>query len=193
MATLDAMRIIAGEFRGREMLPPESDATRPVTDRVKQSIFDILTPWLDGATVYDCFAGTGSMGLESLSRGSRFVTFFEADRSALKRLGDNIQTFGLQERSKVIGGDIFKWANAAPAPAQRANLIFLDPPYKFLTEQSDALKQLARQLAQNHLSPEGVVIFRHDAQDQLALPGLGQVDVREYGGMSVEFLSVPTS
>ena len=57
------MRIIAGEFRGRRLLPPEGDTTRPVTDRVKQSLFDILTPVLEGASVYDCFAGTGSKGL----------------------------------------------------------------------------------------------------------------------------------
>jgi len=64
------MRIIAGQFRGRKLLPPTTDATRPVTDRVKQSVFDILTPFIEGAEVYDCFAGTGSMGLESLSRGA---------------------------------------------------------------------------------------------------------------------------
>ena len=65
------MRIIAGEFRGRKLLPPEGDdVTRPITDRVKQSLFDILGPLLPDTRVYDCFAGTGSMGLESLSRGA---------------------------------------------------------------------------------------------------------------------------
>ena len=72
------MRIIAGEFRGRKLLPPEGDVTRPITDRVKQSLFDILAPRIDGARVYDCFAGTGSMGLECLSRGAEHATFFEA-------------------------------------------------------------------------------------------------------------------
>ena len=80
------MRIIAGEFRGRKLIPPQGDATRPITDRVKQSLFDILTPRIDGARIYDLFAGTGSMGLECLSRGAAHSTFFEADRSALERL-----------------------------------------------------------------------------------------------------------
>src|SRR5436309_2356542 len=103
------MRIIAGEFRGRRLLPPEGEATRPVTDRVKQSLFDILAPLIPEAVVYDCFAGTGSMGLECLSRGARLVAFFEADRSALARLKQNIAALGVSERSLIIGGDLFKW------------------------------------------------------------------------------------
>ena len=106
------MRIIAGEFRGRRLLPPEGDTTRPITDRVKQSLFDILTPLMDGATVYDCFAGTGSMGLECLSRGATAATFFEADRSALKRLEKNIATLQVGERSKVVSGDLFRGFDA---------------------------------------------------------------------------------
>src|SRR3954464_9310084 len=103
------MRIIAGEFRGRKLLPPEGTTTRPVTDRVKQSLFDILSPLLPGARVYDCFAGTGSMGLESLSRGAERAAFFEKDPSALKRLRQNIETLGVTDRSIVIAGDLFKW------------------------------------------------------------------------------------
>ena len=79
------MRIIAGEFGGRKLLPPPTEATRPITDRAKQSLFDVLTPQLDGALVYDCFAGTGSMGLESLSRGASFARFFSI-RSSRNRV-----------------------------------------------------------------------------------------------------------
>src|SRR6476469_1469020 len=99
------MRIIAGEFRGRRLLAPEGDATRPITDRVKQSLFDILSPRIEGATVYDCFAGTGSMGLECLSRGASHATFFEADRSAVQRLRKNISTIAVGDRADVIAGD----------------------------------------------------------------------------------------
>src|SRR3954471_24968550 len=110
------MRIIAGEHRGRQILPPESDTTRPITDRVKQSLFDILTPLIPDALVYDCFAGTGSMGLECLSRGARRAIFFEADRSALTRLRKNIADLKLVDQSTVIAGDLFKWMAAPPAP-----------------------------------------------------------------------------
>src|SRR6476661_2428488 len=101
------MRIISGEFRGRTIHPPATDATRPITDRVKQSLFDILSPDIEGAVVYDCFAGTGSMGLECLSRGAVKAVFFEQDRSALALLRRNIETLGVAKRSQVVPGDLF--------------------------------------------------------------------------------------
>jgi len=181
------MRIIAGEFRGRKLLPPEGDATRPITDRVKQSLFDILTPRIADARVYDCFAGTGSMGLECLSRGAASAAFFEAERSALARLNKNVAELKVEARSQIVAGDLFKWF-AASAAADRADLIFLDPPYRFLREQPEKLRELAGAMAERHLSDDGVVIFRHDANDELSLPPLKPLDRREYGGMVLEFL-----
>ena len=184
------MRVIAGEFRGRKLLPPEGDVTRPITDRVKQSLFDILTPLLPGARVYDCFAGTGSMGLESLSRGARHAVFFEQHRPAVQRLKGNIDTLGVGDRSTVVAQDIFKWFAAAPPPGPeaRAECVFLDPPYRFLQTEPEALRRLASAVAATHLAPEGVVVFRHDAADRLDLPDLERFDEREYGGMVLEFL-----
>ena len=186
------MRIIAGEFRGRRLLPPEGDVTRPVTDRVKQSLFDILAPVVDGAHVYDCFAGTGSMGLECLSRGAGHVTFFEADRSAQQRLKKNIAALGVAGRSTTVAGDLFRWCQATKPP-RRADLIFLDPPYRFLRERPDDLRRVASTIAADHLAPGGTVIFRHDARDALDLPPLVTTDRREYGGMVLEFLSGPSA
>ena len=103
------MRIIAGEFRGRLLVEPRFDTTRPITDRAKQSLFDILSPILEDAVVYDCFCGTGSMGLECLSRGARHATFFDMDRHALAGLKKNIETLGVQDRAKIMAGDIFKF------------------------------------------------------------------------------------
>ena len=183
------MRIIAGEFRGRKLLPPESDATRPITDRVKQSLFDIITPLLPDAVVFDCFAGTGSMGLESLSRGAKKALFFEADRSALTRLRKNIETLKVADQSQVVPGDLFRWFRQ-PATDHHADVIFLDPPYVFLRERPAELTALAESM-QGRLSPEGVVVFRHDAADALALPALERFDTREYGGMTLEFLRRP--
>jgi 16S rRNA (guanine(966)-N(2))-methyltransferase RsmD len=184
------MRIIAGEYRGRRLLPPESDnTTRPITDRVKQSLFDVITPLLDGARVYDCFAGTGSMGLESLSRGASDATFFEADRSALTRLRKNIETLGVGGRSVTVGGDLFKWfsVHETSTPARSIDLIFLDPPYRFLREKGPELQALAQRMAA-HLKPDGTIVFRHDAADALPLPTLSRYDERIYGGMALEFL-----
>ena len=185
------MRIIAGEFRGRKLLPPATQATRPITDRVKQSLFDILTPHLEDAVVYDCFAGTGSMGLEALSRGAAHATFFESDRSALTRLRQNIDALGLGPRSTVIPIDLFRWFFGNRSP-DRASMVFLDPPYRFLRERPDALRKLAQDLATHALCPDGILIFRHDAGDSLDLPGLKAFDTRTYGGMTIELLSQDT-
>src|SRR5688500_4792426 len=163
------MRIIAGEFRGRRLLPPEGDVTRPITDRVKQSLFDILAPVIPDAIVYDCFAGTGSMGLECLSRGAAVAMFFEADRSAAKRLEKNIATLDVGERSRVLQGDLFGRFAARGDAGQSAgaDLIFLAPPYRFLRERPVDLRRLATVFVTAHLKPDGTVIFRHDALDQL--------------------------
>ena len=182
------MRIIAGEFRGRKLLPPATDATRPVTDRVKQSVFDILAPVLEGAVVYDCFAGTGSMGLECLSRGAKHVTFFEAERTAATRLKTNIATLKVEPRSTVVAGDLFRWFTHS-TPREPATLVFLDPPYRFLRERADDLRSLAATLVERHLAIDAIVVFRHDAADSLELPALHRTNLREYGGMTVEFLS----
>jgi 16S rRNA (guanine966-N2)-methyltransferase len=182
------MRVIAGEFRGRPLLGPEGDRTRPITDRAKQSLFDILAPTIEGARVYDCFAGTGSMGLECLSRGAAHVTFFETDRSAVARLKKNIETLGVGKRSKVGAQDLFKWFEATGKADERIDLIFLDPPYRFLREKSDALVRVAGRMADDHLAPAGTVVFRHDAADRLELPALERYDQRDYGGMTIELL-----
>jgi 16S rRNA (guanine966-N2)-methyltransferase len=181
------MRVIAGEFKGRKLLPPEGDVTRPVTDRVKQSLFDILAPEIEGARVYDCFAGTGSMGLECLSRGAAHATFFEADRSALVRLKKNIAALGVADRSTVVAGDLFRWFETSPT-GSRVDIVFLDPPYRFVNQRPDGVRRLAASVASSHLVPGGTVVFRHDARDSLDLPNLSAADRREYGGMVLEFL-----
>lgn len=190
------MRIIGGEMGGRKLIPPVGDQTRPITDRVKQSVFDILAPQMEDAVVYDCFAGTGSMGLECLSRGAKHATFFESDRSTLARLTQNIATLRIQPKTRIIPGDIFKWfdrATTRPATAGEigADLVFLDPPYRFVRDRPDELIQLAFHLTHMHLKPSALVIFRHDANDKLNLPNLNKIDCREYGGMMVEIMERP--
>ena len=158
-----------------------------MTDRVKQSIFDIITPRISDAVVYDCFAGTGSMGLECLSRGADRVTFFEVDRGASERLRENIRTLKVEDRSVVITRDLFRWIED-PKMGGAATLLFLDPPYRYLHERPDELRTLAKHLAARHLAPGATIVFRHEEADSLDLPPFQQEDVRTYGGMSVEFL-----
>lgn len=183
------MRIIAGEHRGRKLLSPESDATRPITDRVKQSLFDIIAPDIPGAVVYDCFSGTGSMGLECLSRGARHATFFDADRSALLLLRQNIESLHVQEKARVIPGDLFKYfTGTRPTETEKPGLIFLDPPYRFVVQRSADIRALVSAMLQYHLAPGGYIIFRHDAADNLEFADAEDIDRRNYGNMAIRFL-----
>lgn len=187
------MRIIGGQFGGRKLLGPDGDQTRPVTDRVKQSLFDIIAPLIADAEVYDCFSGTGSMGLECLSREAAHITFFEQDRSALARLSQNIMALRTPEKTRTISGDIFKWferATKRPDDAGKigADIIFLDPPYRFVRDRPDELIQLAFHMTHMHLRPDGLLIFRHDAADRLELPNLHCFDERVYGSQMLELM-----
>ena len=177
------MRIIAGKFRGRPLLGPLGQTTRPITDRAKQSLFDILQPIIAGAFVYDLFAGTGSLGLECVSRGAAKTTFFEEDRSALARLRENIAALGVARRCRIVAGDLF---NAIRHMEETPNIVFLDPPYPLVRERPADLRELAGRL-------RGLVVFRHDGADPLELPPLRSFDQRQYGQMTIEFLSRPTA
>src|SRR5262249_34643837 len=155
--------------------------------------FDILAPQIEGALIYDCFAGTGSMGLECLSRGAKFATFFEIDRSAIARLSQNIAVLKCSDRSRIVPGDLFRWFDLSTrrpdsTNASGADIAFLDPPYRFLRDHSDEILQVALHLSHGHLKPCATVVFRHAAKDQLSLPKLQQFDQREYGDMMLEFL-----
>jgi len=113
--------------------------------------------------------------------------FFEGDRSALERLKKNIAALKVEDEASVVGGDLFRHFEKAAIPQEKATVIFLDPPYRFLNEKAEVLRGLAGRLA-GHLDEEGILVFRHDAKDGLKLPGLVEVDVRTYGGMTVEIL-----
>lgn len=126
------MRIVGGAWRGRGLVAPSGQGTRPTADRVRQALFDMLmhAPWggrsvMEDAVVLDVFAGTGAMGLEALSRGAGLAWFLEQDRAALKALRANIAACGAQQRAHVVAGD----ALAVRLPSTQAGLVFLDPPY----------------------------------------------------------------
>ena len=123
------MRIVAGLWRGRALLAPKGEGTRPTADRVRQALFDMLlhAPWggypaVVGATVLDGFAGTGALGLEALSRGAAHAHFIERDRAALTALRANIAT--LKAPATVYATD-----TRHPPPGTPCTLVFLDPPY----------------------------------------------------------------
>ncbi|UCE49527.1 MAG: RsmD family RNA methyltransferase [Phycisphaerales bacterium] len=125
------MRIIAGSKRGMKLLSPATRDSRPITDRVKESLFSVLDKYdlPAGAVVADLFCGVGSLGLESLSRGARFVTFVEKDPKTVATLERNIEKAGFVQNSKVVATDALRVAPAVGTGEDDYNLIFVDPPY----------------------------------------------------------------
>ena len=126
------MRIIAGQWRGRTLVAPPGQATRPTAERLRQAIFDMLVhaPWggrglLEGAVVLDLFAGTGALGLEALSRGAASCDFFETDPTALRALRLNVAACEAGGRTRVQAADA-----CVPLAGSVAALVFLDPPYR---------------------------------------------------------------
>ncbi len=194
------MRIIAGSKARMTLLPPADRTTRPITDRVKESLFAILEPKIADSFVADLFCGTGSLGLEALSRGAKFAVMAEKDRDALLRLRKNIAKLGFVDRTTIVGADVFQ-KGIPPAPILSGepdrnqdpiwNLIFVDPPYKFSRE-TDLDSPLGTLLGKicSQASDRATVVVRHEKRSILhPLYGdLHVADCREYGSMAVSFL-----
>jgi 16S rRNA (guanine(966)-N(2))-methyltransferase RsmD len=186
------MRIISGKYRRLNLLSPVGLTTRPIPDRVKLSLFNILVGWIEGAVVLDLFCGTGSMGIECLSRGAKMVYFAERDRSALDLLGQNIANIGEQAHSHIWRGDIMlslpTWLTELAEPVDVA---FIDPPYEMVRtwDWSEAAAAIFDPVA-DKLRPEGLVELRCERATPIPAT-VGKLHVqsrRDYGGMSLVFL-----
>jgi len=190
------MRIIAGEFRHRRLHSPPTDTTRPITDRAKQSLFDALQDCFamdegSGAgRVLDCFAGTGSMGLECLSRGAAKAIFVEQGRGALEMLRKNIEEMGVGARAVVLEMDAYE---CAKQPEVRdLTVAFVDPPYVHMEDGFTRAKvdALVRALAEKCMVDGGIISMRHHARVSVDGPALGVKVVREfkYGDMGITWV-----
>jgi 16S rRNA (guanine966-N2)-methyltransferase len=184
------VRIIAGEHRGRQFLGPADLTTRPITDRVKQALFDRLAAAdrIHGAHVLDLFSGTGSMGLECLSRYAETVTFVERDRDAVKRLRQNIDTLGLASSSTVLSRDALGRGLVAQL-TDPLSLLFLDPPYSMLLEEPavDRFWEQMTNLATG-CAAEALAVLRSKRGTEVRHPEGWQPPVEHrYGSMTLHF------
>jgi 16S rRNA (guanine966-N2)-methyltransferase len=186
------MRIIAGTKRGMKLLSPKTQESRPITDRVKQSLFDVLVNYdlLSGARVADLFCGVGSFGLEALSRGAAFVTFVEKNGEVIEILEKNIAKSGFAEQLRIVLASAFR-VGAPLGGGERYNLVFVDPPYASTCEVGggSSLAELFDVL-RSQVAPGGVVVVRAHRSVTL-LDDYGPfhaVDRRQWGTMSVVLL-----
>lgn len=155
------MRIIAGEFRSRLLLTPgDAETVRPMPDRVKESLFGLLRGHCEGAAVFDAFSGTGTLGLEAISRGAARCVFVERDRHAASLLRRNIETLGVGDRCEVVVGDALGPGALARCP-RPVRLAFLDPPYPLVRE-SLGFRRVMSQLAAviDRLTDDGFAMLR---------------------------------
>ena len=156
----DAGRVIAGTARSIRLEAP-GEGTRPLGDRVKQTLFAILDPDLRGAVVLDLFAGSGAAGIEALSRGAAHATFVERDAAAVKVIKTNLERTGLADRAAVTKGDVLAWlSDPVRAQAPAATVVILDPPYDDTVALSGALEALSPLLA-----PGARVVAKHFWRD----------------------------
>ncbi len=157
------MRIIAGTYRSRMLAAPPGMSTRPTSDRLREALFNVLAPRIEGAAFLDLYAGSGAVGLEALSRGAQRVTFVERAPAALKILDGNLARLGISDgvsvHRKSVGAFLKSVTGPNPKP-ERHEVLFLDPPYEAAEEYEIALGMLGG-TAQGILEEGAVVIAEH--------------------------------
>jgi len=185
------MRVIAGSKRGMRLLSPKGGISRPIIDRLKESLFSVLYKYglPEGAMVADLFCGVGSLGIEALSRGADFVSFVERDRRVAGVLERNIEKAGFADCSKVIKADAFKIG--AAAGKGKYDLVFIDPPYKDTSclGRDSPLAGLLNLLG-GQAGAEGIVVIRTHRDTRL-LERYGRfslIERRSWGTMAVTIL-----
>ncbi len=175
------MRIISGRYRGRRIVGPRGSATRPTSDRVRESLFSILASRyeLGDADVLDLFAGSGALGLEALSRGARSAVFVEKNRTACDCIRRNIATLDAVEFSSVVCRGVRAGLSQITGDSQRFNFVFADPPYAL--DPSFLLDDVS-----DVMSPGAVLVLEHDKRRAFdAHPE--HVMTRDFGSTRVSF------
>lgn len=187
------MRVIAGELKGRRLVAPRGMTTRPTLDRVKEALFSILGD-IRGARVLDCFAGTGSLGIEAISRGAVQVTFVEADRNALTALRRNIAALHLETFVRILPQRLERVLKTAPWPVGAFDLAFFDPPYAMIRDGSMAkIADVHQRALACALAPEARIMVEHPSPEPPpVMPGLVKVETRPYGDTALTFYVRPT-
>ena len=184
------MRIVAGKFKGRDIKGPASGATRPTSDRVRESIFNILAHGIEGfeledVRVMDLFAGTGALGLEAISRGAKYCCFVEEDAGARGVIRSNADACGAIGQTRIWRRDATDLGPCAPQTPY--GLVFADPPYgKGLGENA-----IASVLKGGWMAAGGVVVLEETARIVVTeVVGLALLDAREYGDTQVRFFQL---
>ena len=165
------IRITGGKYLSRKLLTPETDATKPTMDRVRAGVFSALQGDIQGSNVLDLFAGSGSYGFESLSRGAKEATFVENGPFALKALQSNVKTLGVESEIKISPTDYLSFIHKC---AEQFDIIFVDPPYKMFDYQ-----EIVNNLLNNDLlTTDGIIVL--ESEDDLSIDESPFSKVKKY-------------
>jgi 16S rRNA (guanine966-N2)-methyltransferase len=168
------MRVIGGEFRSRRLKSIPGLATRPTPDRLRETLFNVLAPRIEGAVFVDGYAGSGAVGIEALSRGAARCVFVESGRRAVEAIWENLRALGIEGRASVVAGKV-----VAELGRLQADIVFMDPPYEMKGEYAAALEQASA----------GLVIAQHSVRFDPgdAHGGLRRVRVLKQGDNALSF------
>ncbi len=151
------MRVIAGQFGRRKLIAPKGETTRPTPDRMREALFSIIAPQIEGALFTDFYSGSGAVGFEALSRGAARCTFIENDRAALDALRQNVKALGVENRTELIAKPVGSVLHQRPWKG----ILFLDPPYEAAAEYESCLQWFGKSEAE-------LVLVQHDRRLKLA-------------------------
>lgn len=177
------MRIISGRFKGRQLTNFKAEHIRPTTDRVKETLFNILMGDIEGRRVLDLYAGTGNLGIEALSRGAAYVECVESHKLSLKIIRENLDKLGITKEVRVTAQDVFKYVKSYKGPA--FDVIFIDPPF---TEKWAHDTMLA--LQSSSLAVTGAIVVIESSRHERIDDHYGSfrlLDRREFGDKSASF------
>ena len=157
------MRIIAGKYKGRRLNGPLWEGTRPTSDQLRETLFNIISPRINGARVLDGFSGTGALGIEALSRGAGKITFIDDDLKAVRLIKKNLEVCGVLDGYTILRNDVQVALSRMPAD-ELFDVVLFDPPYA-VSGLDDVL-----QAGVYHLSPDGILIVEHSVRRALNNP-----------------------
>jgi len=176
----ETLRIIGGKLRGRKLRTTGEPRTRPMKDRLREAVFNLLGPAVKGTYALDLFGGSGALGLEALSRGAARATLIERHFPTVKLIRQNVATLGLEDRTEVLGTDAFVWVRNLPALPSLRWLVFCSPPYEFYVGREAEMLDLIERLM-HHIPSASMLTVESDRRfDPALLPDFQAWDVRRY-------------
>jgi 16S rRNA (guanine966-N2)-methyltransferase len=183
------MRVIAGRYRSRQLKGPGKLKLRPTSDRLRETLFNILGPSIKDSLFVDLYAGTGAIGIEAFSRGAREVVLIEAHKATAQLIKDNLAVLEIGTGAEVIEGNVMRGLEKLSARHMVADFLFLDPPYEHSEEHLRVLEYLD---TAHLIAPHGLVIVEHRSKTEL--PGrfdrLERTRLLEQGDASLSFYSL---